>query len=209
LGAHGSIVTGTTCSGSSGNGFYIAARSCTVRNCTATGVAVGVNITETTALVEDTDVSGATADGVLIQTVGGRLGDDAIIRRVTAGAAGIRNAGQDRARVEQCDVTGGAIEIETGANNCTVVGDLSMTVTNSGTATVTYDGTDAELTAELVGAGFTPIAATLGADTAQQIMAVARFAHRAGTGTMYYEITPASSLSTVAAPMAAAYNALR
>lgn len=209
-GGHDSTLSAfsVTGDGSGGYGLQCLARRVIARNGTVSGLSKGVYVVEEDFLGEDIAASSCTTGFEAGSTGSPLFGNDATFRRCSATSSGTRDFyanGQARTIMEQC--TGG-VEVASGSTDCVWVGP-AVTPTGAGSLAVNYTGTDADLLAELVSAGFTPLSAQLGIDNAQRILARARFNSREGQGTMWYEIAPAAALSTLAAPMAAAYNALR
>lgn len=212
LGGHNSAiyrpqVTGTSAANSWG--VQAIARDVSVYNGVFTDLAVGGITQELRALYHTCQAVDCTEAGFRATTSGSPyFGTDGIFRYCSSTGAPIGiHAAQNNTKIEQYQGTDN-ITFVAGTTGCIAVGP-SATIVNPSSVGVVYVGSDDDLIDELTAAGFQPLSAQLGADNSQRILATVRFAHREGTGTMYYEIANSALLSTLAAPMAAAYNALR
>lgn len=212
LGGHNSIIRRCTIVGTGAAnswGIQAIARDVAVYNCTMTDLAVGGITQELRTLFYACASTDCSEAGFRATTSGSPyFGQNATFRYCSSTGAPIGiHAMQNTAVIEQYAGTDN-ITFATGLTGCMVVGP-SATIVDPGAVAVVYVGSDADVMTQLNGAGFYPLSTQLMADNSQRVVALARFAHREGVGTMFYEIAPAAALSTVAAPMAAAYNALR
>lgn len=157
-GGHNSIVrrariTGTEAANSWG--VQAIARNCSVYNSTFTDLAVGGIAQETYALFQDCAAVDCTEAGFKSTTSGDPYyGNDMTVRRCTSSGApiGFHANGQARMIIEQC--SGNQVTVAASSTSTMIVGP-AITLSDSGTGTVQYVGSDSSWQTECATGGLT------------------------------------------------------
>lgn len=211
LGAHNSVIRRCTVTGTGAAnswGIQAIARDVSVYNCTMSDVAVGGIAQELRALFQDCAAVDCLTAGFQSTTSGSPyFGDDMIVRRCTSSGApiGFHAEGQDRMIIDQC--SGDQVTVATGATATMIVGP-AITLSDSGTGTVQYVGSDASWQTECSNGGLTAAEYRVTAvSTAAVLCKVLVWVGRRPCW-ITRSIAPAAALSTAVAPMLSHKTAL-